>query len=174
MSAIAAREQCDALEQSVRHVADKLKLYGRKDLKADPLLLLRNFPGDEGKVRRLVMLDNADGSGFLIQPPITSDEPNSVLQRIDYVPTSDPGSVMITMRSKREALRLGHVSETVEVLPMSVAEAKTLLRDNIGWCRMRDRFVRHLYMTFHGPFRELAGVSYTFPIREGDHGAEAD
>ncbi|KAI7264948.1 hypothetical protein KC343_g2760 [Hortaea werneckii] len=119
-------------EQSVRDVADQLKLYGRKDPKADLLSLLRIFLRDESKGRWLVMLDNADDAGFLLEPPARPDRAPVAPRRVDYIPTSDHGSVMVTTRSTKEALRLVYESETVEVLPMSVAEAGLLLEKKLG------------------------------------------
>ncbi|KAK3655914.1 hypothetical protein LTR22_010072, partial [Elasticomyces elasticus] len=119
-------------EQSVRDVADQLKLYGRKDPKANLLQLLRNWLRDEGKGDWLVVLDNADDVGFLLQRPAVSGEAQATQRRVDYVPTCDHGSVIITTRSKREALRLVYESEMIDVLPMSEDEAEALLESKLG------------------------------------------
>ncbi|KAK5718221.1 hypothetical protein LTS12_027706, partial [Elasticomyces elasticus] len=102
------------LEQSVRDVADQLKIYGRKDPKSDLLQLLRNWLRDESKGKWLMVLDNADEVGFLLEPPATLGEARSIQQRIHYIPTCDHGLVIITTRSKREALRLVYESEMID------------------------------------------------------------
>ncbi|KAK3615630.1 hypothetical protein LTR56_026472 [Elasticomyces elasticus] len=53
-------------------------------------------------------------------------------RRIDYVPTCDHGSVIITTRSKGEALKLVYESEMVDVLPMGEGDAETLLESKLG------------------------------------------
>ncbi|KAK4891576.1 hypothetical protein LTR49_028661, partial [Elasticomyces elasticus] len=119
----------------VRDVADQLKLYGRKDPKANLLQLLRNWLRDEGKGRWLVVLDNADDAVLLLEPSAMSGEAESAQRRIEYIPMCDHGSVMITTRSRGEALRLVYDSETIEVLPMSKNEAEALLNSKLEQCR---------------------------------------
>ncbi|KAK5683769.1 hypothetical protein LTR17_027226 [Elasticomyces elasticus] len=119
-------------EQSVRDVADQLKLYGRKDPKADILQLLRNWLRDESKGKWLIVLDNADDAGFLLELPATTGEGQPVQRRIDYIPACDHGSVLITTRSKSEAVKLVDDSETIDVLPMSEGEAEALLESKLG------------------------------------------
>ncbi|KAK0842868.1 hypothetical protein LTS02_016317 [Friedmanniomyces endolithicus] len=126
-------------EQSVRDVADQLKIYGRKDPKADLLQLLRNWLRDKSKERWLIVLDNADDAGFLLEPPATTGEAQPAQRRIDYIPTCDHGSVIITTRSKREALRLVYESDMVDVLPMSEGEAEELLESKLGELGQDDR-----------------------------------
>ncbi|KAK1022547.1 hypothetical protein LTS16_025625, partial [Friedmanniomyces endolithicus] len=124
---------------SVRDVADQLKIYRRKDPKADLLQLLRNWLRDKSKERRLIVLDNADDEGFLLEPPATTGEAQPAQRRIDYIPTCDHGSVIITTRSKREALRLVYESDMVDVLPMSEGEAEELLESKLGELGQDDR-----------------------------------
>lgn len=132
-------------EQSVRDVADQLKLYGRKDPKADLLRLLRNFLRDESKGRGLVVLDNADDAAFLLEPPARPDGAPAAPRWIDYIPPSEHGSVIVTTRSKKEALRFVYESEMVEVLPPSVAEATTLLEKKLGQAeKENERLVQAL------------------------------
>ncbi|KAI6855083.1 hypothetical protein KC338_g9003 [Hortaea werneckii] len=130
---------------SVRDVADQLKLYGRKDPKADLLRLLRNFLRDESKGSWLVVLDNADDAGFLLEPPARPDGAPVAPRWIDYIPPSEHGSVIVTTRSKKEALRFVYESEMVEVLPPSVAEATTLLEKKLGQAeKENERLVQAL------------------------------
>lgn len=116
----------------MQDVADQLKIYGRKDPKADLLQLLRNWLRDESEGTWLVVPDNPDDVGFLLEPPATISEAQPTQRRIDYVPTCDHRSVIITTRSKRKALRLVYESEMVDVLPMGEGEAETLLESKLG------------------------------------------
>ena len=111
-------------EQSMRDVADLLRLHGRKDPKADVLELLRNWLRDESKGRWMIMLDNADDAGFLLEPPATTDDAQTMPRRIDYIPSCEHGLVLITMWSKSDALKLVYDSEVVDVMPMSEGEVE--------------------------------------------------
>ncbi|KAK0926699.1 hypothetical protein LTR29_017807 [Friedmanniomyces endolithicus] len=122
---------------ALRDVADQLKIYGRKDPKADLLQLLRNWLRDKSKERWLIVLDNANDAGFLLEPPATTGEAQPAQRRIDYSPTCDHGSVIITTRSKQEALRLVYESDMVDVLPMREGEAESCLKASWeSWARM--------------------------------------
>ena len=129
-------------EQSVRDVADQLKLPGRKNPKTDLLQLFRSWLRDENKGRWLVVLDNADNANVLLEPPATSGEAAHTSQRrIDYIPSCDHGSVLMTTRSTIEALKLVYDSEIVEVLPMSDDEAEALLVKKLGRSSAEDRLL---------------------------------
>ena len=129
------------LEQSVRDIADLLKIYGRKDRKADVLKLLRNWLRDESKGRWLVVLDNVDNADFLLELPAISSEGPTAQRRIDYIPSCEHGSVLITTRSKSEALKLVYDSEIVDVSPMSEDEAEALLVNKLGRSSAEDRLL---------------------------------
>ncbi|KAK5107968.1 hypothetical protein LTR62_000513 [Meristemomyces frigidus] len=119
-------------EQSVRDAVDVLKLHGREEPKVDLLLLLRNWLRDEGKGKWLIVLDNADDAGFLLEQLKRGDEVKPAQRRMDYIPVCDHGSVLITTRSRNQALRLVFENDTVNVLPMSVDEAVSLLETKLG------------------------------------------
>ena len=78
------------------------------------------------------MLDNTDDASVLLEAPAASGEARSVQWRMDCIPTCDHGSMMITTRSKREALRLVYESEAIDVRPMSEDEAVRLLESKLG------------------------------------------
>ncbi|TKA78941.1 hypothetical protein B0A55_09240 [Friedmanniomyces simplex] len=119
-------------DQSVGDVADQLKIPGRKDTKADLLQLLRSWLRDESKGSWLVVLENADDAGFLLEPSATASGARLAQRRIDYIPFCDHGSTIITTRSKSEALKLVYESDTIDVLPMSEEEAEALLESKLG------------------------------------------
>ncbi|KAK1812540.1 hypothetical protein LTR12_013078 [Friedmanniomyces endolithicus] len=86
----------------------------------------------EGRGRWLLVLDNADDAGLLLEPPATTGEAQPAPRRIDYIPTCDHGSVVITTRSKKEPLRVVYESDIVDVLPVSEGEAGVLLESKLG------------------------------------------
>ena len=79
-----------------------------------------------------MVLDNSDNAGVLLGPLAMSGEARSAQWRMDYNPSCDHGSIIITTRSKGEALRLVYEGEILEVLPMSEDEAETLLESKLG------------------------------------------
>ncbi|CAK1368378.1 unnamed protein product [Cercospora beticola] len=114
-------------EQSARDTADLLQLFGREDPNADVLQLLRNWLRDASKGSWLMVLDNADDASFLLEPPTAAAETRRTQQRIDFVPSCEHGSVLITSRSKSEALKLVYEDDVVHVMPMNEEEARSLL-----------------------------------------------
>ena len=125
-------------ERSVRDIADQLRVFGRKDPKANIFRLLRNWLRDEENGLWLVILDNADDVGFLLEPGSAgtdNDGHGSALDRepalIDYLPVCDHGTVLITSRNRREALRLVDDNEIVPVAPMDRGDAVALLEKKL-------------------------------------------
>lgn len=116
----------------MRDAADQLRLHGRKDPKADHLQLLQKWLRDESKGSWLMILDNADDASFLVETPATVDEVQPWQRLIDLIPSCNYGSVIITTRSKSEALKLVYEDEIVHVLPMAEVEAGALLKSKIG------------------------------------------
>ena len=127
--------------QSLRDIADQLKICdkqegGRKE--GDLLLLIQKRLRRANKEDWLVVLDNADDADFLLELPATSNEAEPMHRRIDYF-NSEHGSMMITTRSKREALKLVYESGAIEVGPMSEDEAEALLEDKLGHASTDNR-----------------------------------
>ncbi|KYG39576.1 hypothetical protein M433DRAFT_56287, partial [Acidomyces richmondensis BFW] len=87
-------------EQSLGDVAHQLKIYVGKDPRTDFLLLLQNWLRDEDNGRWLIVLDNADDASFLLQPPATPGDAQPMRRRIDYIPSCEHGSMLVTTRSK--------------------------------------------------------------------------
>lgn len=86
----------------------------------------------------LIILDNADDADFLLESPAASNEAEPMQRRIDYF-NSEHGSMMITTRSKREALKLVYESGAIVVGPMSEDEATALLQDKLGHASTDNR-----------------------------------
>lgn len=119
-------------EESLRDVADLIKLKGRSDPKAKILLLFKNWLRDNREEKWLVILDNADDADFLVAIPTDTDEDHSTQRPIDYFPSSDHGSLLITSRNKQEALKLVQRNELIQVKAMSETEAEELLDKKLG------------------------------------------
>jgi hypothetical protein len=87
----------------------------------------------------VVVLDNADDASFLLEQPTTVGEAQNAQRRIDYIPSCEHGSMLITTRSKSEALKLVYESEAIDVLPMTEEEAEALLVSKLGHQSLGDR-----------------------------------
>nr|POF13749.1 vegetative incompatibility protein het-e-1 [Quercus suber] len=106
---------------------------GREDPKADILRLFRDWLRDSSKGRWLVVLDNADHAGFLLDSPGVQGDELPLSRRIDCIPSCEHGSMMITTRSRSEVLKLlVYEADIIDVLPMSEEEADALLEAKLG------------------------------------------
>jgi tetratricopeptide (TPR) repeat protein len=127
--------------QSLHDIANQLHICGDKEggeKEADLLLLVQKWLRRDNEGNSLIVLDNADNADFLLNPPATSSEVEPMHRRIDYF-NSEHGSMMITTRSKREALKLVHASKAIVVGPMSEDEAQALLEDKLGYASTDNR-----------------------------------
>jgi hypothetical protein len=127
--------------ESLRDIANQLNICGKQEggrKEADLLLLIQKRLRRANKGDWLIVLDNADDAEFLLEPPATSNEAEPMQRRIDHF-NSEHGSIMITTRSKREALKLVHASRTIEVGPMSEDEAEALLEEKLGHASTENR-----------------------------------
>ncbi|EMC93782.1 hypothetical protein BAUCODRAFT_74513 [Baudoinia panamericana UAMH 10762] len=120
-------------QQSLQNAAEQLELAGRKDPKADLLQLLRNWLRNENNGRWLVVLDNADDASVLLESSATSSEAHPARRPMDYFPSCDHGSMIITSRSKGEALKLVYEKDCIDVTAMSENEAESLLGSKLGY-----------------------------------------
>lgn len=123
-------------KQSFQGIADRLKISGRRDPRADILKLVHDWLCD-GKKRWILILDNADDPNFLFEAQPHSDNQsstsNSVPSRLrDYLPQSENGSVLLTTRSKEAALAFVEQQDIIVVEPINEKEAKALLKKRMG------------------------------------------
>jgi tetratricopeptide (TPR) repeat protein len=123
--------------QSLLDIANQLKIHGKEE--ADLLLRVQKWLRHDGKGRCLIVLDNADDASFLLERPATLSEAQPMQRRIDYFTGPEHGSMIITTRSKREALKLVHASQVIEVGPMSGDEAEALLENKLGHASADNR-----------------------------------
>ena len=126
-------------EQSVRDIADELKLPGRKQPKENVFELFRSWLRDERKGKWLVILDNADDTRFLLDRPAAGEGKQDGSQgsigrpRLqDYLPEREHGSVLVTTRSKEAARLLVDEDEIMPIGTMERDDALALLKTKLG------------------------------------------
>ena len=132
-------------ELSVLDALDQLKVPGREDPKANALKLFRGSLRDPRKGRWLLILDNADDTRFLLEPPSAAEQTGRGSQRgqsgeryYDYLPTSDHGSILVTTRSWEAALKIVSTNDIIAVEPMDEEQALALVRKKQGHQRNRE------------------------------------
>ncbi|KAJ5955445.1 hypothetical protein N7501_009724 [Penicillium viridicatum] len=125
-------------EQSIRDIADQVKIPGRQDSKANIPKLVENWLRDEKKGKWICILDNADDDKFLCSLPATGKRAStreplnaSTKPLLEYVPRSRNGSMIITSRSKEVALKMVTHKDLIEVNPMERFEALELLQKTL-------------------------------------------
>ncbi|KAI8627925.1 hypothetical protein F5Y19DRAFT_158981 [Xylariaceae sp. FL1651] len=125
-------------EQSFRDIADYVKLPERRNTRNNIFQLLYNWLCSEKSKKWVLILDNVDEASFLLDSP--ADHRNG--QRKDssgqstrplasYLPYCQHGSVLITTRSKHEALKLVESRNIVAVEPMSPTDAVALAQNKL-------------------------------------------
>ncbi|OAG04884.1 uncharacterized protein CC84DRAFT_1218296, partial [Paraphaeosphaeria sporulosa] len=117
-------------EQSYRDIADRVKLAGRQDPQANIFKLVHDWL--QGcKHRWLLVLDNVDDAGFLVERPAGNPKTGARPLR-GYIPHCDRGSVLVTTRNKEAALKLVELRDIVAIRPMDMYSARALLHKKLG------------------------------------------
>ncbi|KAK4890549.1 hypothetical protein LTR49_028725, partial [Elasticomyces elasticus] len=142
-------------EQSLRDAADLVKIDGRHDPKADIYTLFRDWLRDERKGEWLIVLDNADEAGFLV-------ERDSRTGRVLFgsLPACQHGSLLITTRSDTAALRLVNWTEMIAVRPMDKDHALVLLEKKLGQQADRTDLVALAYELEYMPLAIAQATAY--------------
>jgi Tetratricopeptide repeat len=121
-------------EQSCRDIADKVKIAGRHDPKANIFKLVHDWLQD-GKRTWVLILDNVDDARFLIddgQDRLDQCGGSASRPLRDYLPQSQNGSILITSRSQEAASKLVEEKDIINIGPMSESDALALLRKKLG------------------------------------------
>ena len=124
-------------EKSFRDIVDFLKIFGRKDPKANIYELVRDRLRNGKKGRWLLVLDSADDTSFLVDSSAqklgqrTSDH-NRAGRLLDYLPICDYSAILVTTRNQKVASELVDDGDIVVVQPMAEQRAVTLLKKKIG------------------------------------------
>ena len=125
-------------EQSYRKIADKVKIPGKDDPKADIVKLVYDWLQNENKQRWFLILDNFDDATFLVEALSTSlaaqkgghnDTSSQPLSA--YLPQRENGSILITTRRRDAALTLLEESDIIAVDLMDTGEAKLLFQKKL-------------------------------------------
>ena len=127
------------LEQSYRDIASSVKMPGRQNPKVDIFQLVHDWLRDERKGKWVLILDNVDDAGFLLEAPsagrdgqTNGSEGKSLRPLVSYVPQCQNGSVLVTTRSRNVALQLVEQRDIIAVEPMDKRDALALLQRKLG------------------------------------------
>lgn len=98
--------------------------------------------------RWLLILDNADEAEYLLESPaVTSQKTDrtptpSGGRRLDYIPTCDHGTVLITTRRRDMCQKMVHRINMLEIPPMDADHALEMMQKKIGMQDQRDDIIR--------------------------------
>jgi tetratricopeptide (TPR) repeat protein len=114
-------------------IADRVKIPGRKELKADIFKLVHDWLRDERNGKWLLVLDNTDDARWLLEThtatgavPVSGSHDGSTRPLWEYLPQSQHGSVLVTTRSRSIAQKLVEERDIIAVEPMDKAHAVAL------------------------------------------------
>ncbi|KAJ5814490.1 hypothetical protein N7474_006267 [Penicillium riverlandense] len=85
------------------------------DPNSNVLQLVGNWLSDYGPGKWILIIDNVDDDWLLRRPLVTSQSNASIRPPLEYIPRNSKGSVIITSRDKRLALRMAHHKNIIEV-----------------------------------------------------------
>jgi hypothetical protein len=125
-------------EQSYRDIAETLKVFWRRDPKANIFKLVHDWLRDSKHGNWVLILDNIDDTGFLLDSHLDirgkACGPDSRAPRPlrDYLPQSQNGSILITSLSREAALKLVEESDIIDIKPMDKAHALALFEKKLG------------------------------------------
>ncbi|KAF2023582.1 TPR-like protein [Setomelanomma holmii] len=123
--------------QSFREIAEYVKMPRRLDPKANIFELVHDWLRGS-KERWLLVLDNVDDAGFLIDSPAhgqgqPADDSRTASRPLRaYLPCCERGSILITTRNKAAALTLVESCNIISVDPMNKAQALALFKKKMG------------------------------------------
>lgn len=122
-------------EQSYRDVADRVKVSGRQDPKANIFKLVHDRLCSS-KDRWLLVLDNIDDACFLVDAPVAqrdeaANSGSAPKPLRSYIPHSVRGSVLVTTRNQDAALQLVERRDIISVQPMNDAQASVLFKKKL-------------------------------------------
>jgi hypothetical protein len=125
-------------EQSYRDIADRVKIFGRRDPQANIFKLVHDWLCDS-RQRWLLVLDNVDDARFLLSDQADGhDQSQTTNAQIirkplrEYLPHCELGSIVITTRIKEAALKLVELRDIIAVEPMDELEAVELCEKKLG------------------------------------------
>jgi hypothetical protein len=112
----------------VRDTLEQLKVAGRAEPGANVFQLLRSWLCNEKRGKWLIILDILDDARFLLEPPASTRQATGASaamqhgeRHLDYLPSSNHGSILVTSRSGRAAMQIVDRRRIVAVEPWSAA-----------------------------------------------------
>ena len=122
---------------------DHLKIHGRDKSSENVFKLFESWLWDSEKGSWLLIMDNVDDAGFLLDPPVRSSDARHRSKRlIEYLPSREHGSVLITTRSKAAALKFVEQRHIIQVDPMNEIQAIELLERKLDHRSEREELAR--------------------------------
>jgi Flp pilus assembly protein TadD len=125
-------------EQSYRDIADRVKIFGRRDPQADIFKLVYNWLCNS-RQQWLLVLDNVDDARFLLSgqadghnqgQPTNAQAIQKPLR--EYLPHCERGSIIVTTRNKEAALKLVELRDITTLEPMDEPQAIELCEKKLG------------------------------------------
>lgn len=136
-------------EQGFREIAAKISIPGHNDPKINILPRVHEWLDNERNGPWLLILDNADDSGFLLKPwEAASSDASANSQRAlhGYIPRKSHGAMLVTSRNRTAAYDLiGNYDQLIKLDPMNMDDSLTLLESKINISpMMKDDAIRLL------------------------------
>ncbi|KAH9203201.1 putative kinesin [Leptodontidium sp. 2 PMI_412] len=126
-------------EQSFRDIANYVKISGRQNPRADVFQLVHDWLRDDKKGKWVLILDNVDDVGFLVEARRTGQDGQTIgiesgnpRPLVSYLPQCPHGSILITTRSEDVALNLVEKRDLITIDPMSSEDALKLFESKLG------------------------------------------
>jgi tetratricopeptide (TPR) repeat protein len=118
----------ESLHQAYRDVARQLRIPGWEEEKADVKKLVQGHLSKDDAGQWLVVFDNADDIDMWITKAGSKQESEQGSRcLVDYLPSSDQGSIIFTTRDRKTATKLAH-QNVVEIREMDEVAATQLLQ----------------------------------------------
>lgn len=116
--------------QSCHDIADRLRLPGRQEQATDIVRLVTNWLHDERRTWVLV-LDNVDDDGFLYETRTIPGQSTELVPIVSMLSDTN-GSIVLTTRDKRVALRFADSKNVFQIDTMTEDQALALLQKKLG------------------------------------------
>ncbi|KAF3384042.1 Nephrocystin-3 [Talaromyces pinophilus] len=128
----------DRFKQSYLEIAETVKLFGRRDPRANIFMLVYNWLQNSKNGKWVLILDNIDETHFLLdhhniwnQAGHGNRSASQPLQQ--YLPRKQNGSILITSRTREAPLELVDDRRGIITIdPMVDTDAQTLFRKKLG------------------------------------------
>jgi tetratricopeptide (TPR) repeat protein len=117
----------ESFEQAYYDIAMLLRIPSIEDDKTDVKRLVKARLDDEDFGQWLIIIDNADNVGILLDP---SDDGSGRDRLIDYLPQSSKGSIIFTTRTRGAAAKLAE-DKLIALGELDMAEATELLTSRL-------------------------------------------